>query len=93
MSLSHSTSDGSKSASQASEPSTTHVHETLDTSSQYILEDDRLGYATAIDLKRSKKKVVWEDRFLSLDTFTDFCTLWTVRSLYLGVYLDVINSP
>ena len=72
-SLSHSTSEGSESASQASEPSATPIIEAQ--TIEEIPEDGRGrdGIATCVD--RSKKKEACENRFLSLDTFTDFC-MW-----------------
>ncbi|XP_070036097.1 uncharacterized protein [Nicotiana tomentosiformis] len=72
-----------ESAIQASKPSATPVPEAQDTPVQHIPDDGRGGDATFVGLERSKKKEVWEDRFVSLATFTNFRTWWPVRSLTL----------
>nr|XP_033508325.1 uncharacterized protein LOC117273297 [Nicotiana tomentosiformis] len=82
-SLSHSTSERSKNASQASEPSATPVPEAQDTLVDDIPDDGRVRYAISVGLKRSKKKEVWEDRFVNLATFTNFRVWWPARSLTL----------
>nr|XP_009760312.1 PREDICTED: uncharacterized protein LOC104212666 [Nicotiana sylvestris] len=48
-----------------------------------IPDDGRGGDAAVVGLERTKKKEVWENRFVSLEAFTSFCTWWPVRSLTL----------
>lgn len=80
---SHSTSEDSESASQASEPSAMHVPQAQVTPIQNIPNDGRRRDATVAGLERSKKKEVWEDQFVSLAAFPSFRTWWPVRSLTL----------
>nr|XP_033516297.1 uncharacterized protein LOC104112593 [Nicotiana tomentosiformis] len=64
-STSHSTSEGSESASQASEPSSTPVPEVPATIVDDISDNSRREDTTVVGLERSKKKEIWEDRFIS----------------------------
>ncbi|XP_070039892.1 uncharacterized protein [Nicotiana tomentosiformis] len=82
-SSSHSISEDSERASQASETSTTPVHEEQDAPVHDISNDGIGGDVTAAGLEISKKKEVWEDRFVSLAAFTIFRTWWSARSLTL----------
>lgn len=69
-SCSHSTSEGSESASQASETSSTTVTEAPVATVDDIPDDSRRGDTIVVGLEKSKKKEIWEDRFVSLAAFT-----------------------
>jgi len=54
-----------------------------------ILDDGRGGDTRVAGLERSKKKEIWEDRFVSLAAFTSFLGWWPMRSLTLECHFMI----
>lgn len=73
-STSHSTSQGLASTSHESNKAAP------DSDSDDVLDDGRGGSSAQSDMARTKKKVVYEDRFLSLKAYIDFQMWWKERS-------------